>query len=303
MSVFFSNTRNYSFISRICTVTWHQSLVSIQGTCGLWAHHASAALPTQETGLLGAKPSSFPLDQNHRLAISKSDVLPDPEPYRRLIGRLLYLLATRPDITYAVHTLSQFMQEPRVDHWDAALRVVRYLKRNPGQGILLRADSDLRLYGWCDSDWAGCPKTRKSLSGWIIQLGTSPISWKSKKQNTISLSSAEAEYRAMAVTTCELLWLKGLLHSLGVTHSEPMLLHCDSQAALHIAANDVFHDRTKHIEVACHFFRHHISSHAIVTRHVSTLQQLADIFTKALGKKEFDVFLAKLGIHNLYAPT
>ncbi|XP_019059629.1 PREDICTED: uncharacterized protein LOC109117260 [Tarenaya hassleriana] len=255
-----------------------------------------------DTGLIGATPASFPLEQNHRLAVSTSDLLDDPEPYRRLVGRLLYLLATRPDITYAVHVLSQFMQQPRLDHWQAALRVVRYLKRNPGQGILLRSDSDLRLSAWCDSDWAGCPRSRKSLSGWLVQLGNSPISWRSKKQHTVSLSSAEAEYRAMSSATCELLWLKGLLRSLGVDHSAPMLLRCDSQAALHIAANDVFHDRTKHIEIDCHFLRHHVSSQTVATCYVPSNSQLADIFTKSLGKKEFDLFLDKLGVYDIYAP-
>ena len=107
-----------------------------------------------ETGLLGAKPSSFPIEQNHKLGLATGDLLADPEPYRRLVGRLIYLAVTRPDLAYSVHILSQFMQAPRLEHWEAALRVVRYLKGASGQGILLRADSDLTLQGWCDSDWA-----------------------------------------------------------------------------------------------------------------------------------------------------
>lgn len=134
------------------------------------------------------------------------------------------------------------MQQPKDEHWEAALRVVRYLKGNPGQGVLLRADCNLTLYGYCDSDWASCPLTRRSLTGYFVLLGTSPISWKTKKQQTVSRSSAEAEYRSMATTVCELKWLKALLYDLGVSHSGPMRLHCDSQAALHIAANPVFHE-------------------------------------------------------------
>jgi len=103
------------------------------------------------------------------------------------------------------------MQQLRKEHWDATLRVVRYLKGNPGQGILLRKDCDLRLYAWCDSDWAGCPLTRRSLNGWFVSLGVSPISWKTKKQHVVSRSSTEAEYRSMAMTTCELKWLKEIL--------------------------------------------------------------------------------------------
>ncbi|RVW30627.1 Retrovirus-related Pol polyprotein from transposon RE2 [Vitis vinifera] len=181
-----------------------------------------------EAGLLGAKPCGFPIEQNHRLGLVNGELLSNPESYRRLVGRLIYLAVTRLDLAYSVHILSQFMQEPRIEHWEAALRVVRYLKGTTGQGILLRADSDLSLQGWCDSDWAACPVTRRSLSGWLVFLGQSPISWKTKKQHTVSRSSTEAEYRAMAAVTCELKWLKGLLLSLGVHHPKAIKLFCDS---------------------------------------------------------------------------
>ncbi|XP_019182129.1 PREDICTED: uncharacterized protein LOC109177275 [Ipomoea nil] len=179
------------------------------------------------------------MEQNHRLMQSKSSLLENPESYRRLVGRLIYLCFTRPDLSYCVHVLSQFMQNPRVEHWQAALRVARYLKGNPGQGILLRSECDLQLYGLFDSDWASCPLTRRSLTGWFVLLGNSLISWKTKKQHTVSRSSPEAEYRSMAMTVCELKWLKGLLLDLGVMHTTPIRLYCDSQAALHMAKNSV----------------------------------------------------------------
>ncbi|RVW38432.1 Retrovirus-related Pol polyprotein from transposon RE2 [Vitis vinifera] len=256
-----------------------------------------------EAGLLGAKSCGFPIEQNHRLGLANGELLSNPESYRRLVGRLIYLVVTRPDLAYSVHILSQFMQEPRIEHWEAALRVVRYLKGTPGQGILLRADSDLSLQGWCDSDWAACPVTRRSLSGWLVFLGQSPISWKTKKQHTVSRSSAEAEYRAMAAVTCELKWLKGLLLSLGVHHPKAIKLFCDSQSALHMAKNPVFHERTKHIEVDCHFVRDAITDGLIAPSYVPTVTQLENIFTKALGKKQFDYLLAKLGIFEPHVPT
>lgn len=183
------------------------------------------------------------------------------------------------------------------------MRVVRYLKGTPGQGILLRADSNLSLQGWCDSDWAACPLTRRSLTGWLVFLGGSPISWKTKKQHTVSKSSAEAEYRSMAAITCELKWLKGLLLSLGVHHPKSIPLFCDSQSALHIAKNPVYHERTKHIEVDCHFVLDAITDGLIEPSYVPTTVQLEDIFTKALGKKHFEFLLGKLGIFNPHAPT
>ena len=201
-------------------------------------------------------------------------------------------------------TFLRVVQQPRERHWEAALQVVRYLKGNPGQGVFLRSDCDLQLYGWCDSDWASCPLFRRSLSRWFVMLGSSLISWKSKKQHTVARSSAEAEYRAMATVTCELKRLKALLMSLGVDHSRPMHLYCDSQAALHLAANPVFHERTKHIEVIdCHFVRDEIQRRNIWPAYASTHIQLADIFTKALGNKEFEFLLRKLGIRDLHAPT
>ncbi|RVW45682.1 Retrovirus-related Pol polyprotein from transposon RE2 [Vitis vinifera] len=255
-----------------------------------------------EAGLLGAKPCGFPIEHNHRLGLVNGELMSNPKSYRRLVGRLIYLAVTRPDLAYSVHILSQFMQEPRIEHWEAALRVVRYLKGTPGQGILLRADSDLSLQGWCDSDWAACPVTRRSLSGWLVFLGQSPISWKTKKQHIVSRSSAEAEYRAMAAVTCELKWLKGLLLSLGVHHPKAIKLFCDSQSALHMAKNPVFHERTKHIEVDCHFVRDAITDGLIAPSYVPTVTQLADIFTKALGKKQFDYLLANT-THFSWVPT
>ncbi|KAL2901568.1 Retrovirus-related Pol polyprotein from transposon RE1 [Bienertia sinuspersici] len=256
-----------------------------------------------ETGLLGAKPAFFPMEQHHSLGRATGALLDDPGPYRRLVGRLIYLCFTRPDLTYAVHILAQFMQAPRTEHWDAALRVVRYLKGCPGQGILLRSDSDLQLVGWCDSDWASCPNTRRSLTGWLVSLGGSPISWKTKKQHTVSRSSAEAEYRSMASITCELKWLKGLLSCLGVPHLSPVSLFCDSQSALHIAQNPVFHERTKHIEVDCHYVRDAIQDGLIAPSYVPTSYQLADVFTKSLGYTQFTYLTSKLGICNPHAPT
>ena len=134
------------------------------------------------------------------------------------------------------------MHRPRVEHWDTALRVVCYLKGTPGQGIFFPRINHLTLCRWCDSDWVGCPLTRRSLTGWFVQLGHSPVSWKTKKQHVVSHSSAEAEYCSMAATTCELKWLKAVLTSLGVPHDESMKLHCDSQVALHIAHNPLFHE-------------------------------------------------------------
>ncbi|KAK3032613.1 hypothetical protein RJ639_036573 [Escallonia herrerae] len=256
-----------------------------------------------ECGLTGCKPSSSPMAEQHQLDLNSGELCDDPGQYRRLIGRLLYLTITRPDISYVVHILSQFMHKPRRPHYDAAIRVLRYLKNSPGQGILLSSNSSLSLRAYCDADWAGCPTTRKSTTGYIVFLGSSPISWRSKKQSIVSRSTAETEYRAMATTASEIIWLLQLLSDLGVSHQNPVSLFCDNQAALHIVANPVFHERTKHIEIDCHFVRHHTQSKALLPRPISSQYQLADIFTKALGQERFHILLGKLGISNIHAPT
>ncbi|KAG7536483.1 GAG-pre-integrase domain [Arabidopsis suecica] len=275
-----------------------------RGPEGIFLSQRKYALDViSDSGNLGARPANTPLETDHHLATDDGPFLPDPKPYRRLVGRLLYLLHTRPELSYSVHVLSQFMQTPRIAHLDAALRIVRFLKGSPGQGILLKASKDLTLEVYCDSDFQTCPLTRRSLSAYVTLLGGSPISWKTKKQDTVSHSSAEAEYRAMSVALREIKWLRKLLKDLGIEQSAPARLFCDNKAALHIAANPVFHERTKHIESDCHSVRDAVRDGIITTHHVRTEEQLADIFTKALGRSQFLYLMSKLGVQNLHTPT
>ena len=164
-----------------------------------------------ECGLLGSKLVDFPIDENHKLALAKGQNPDDPSRQHRLVGRLIYLTITRPELCYAVCILSQFMQAQKEEHMDTARRVLRYIKATPGYGILLRSDSNLQIHAYCDADWAACPLTRRSLTGYLVTLGGSPVSWQTKKQTTVSCSSAEVEYRSMAATTSEPVWLKSFL--------------------------------------------------------------------------------------------
>ena len=145
------------------------------------------------------------------LNAADGDLLDDPSFYRRLIGRLMYLTISRPDITYAVTKLSQYMAHPRAPHLQALHHLLRYIKGCPGQGILFSAASQIRLMAYADADWGNCPDTRRSVTGYCVFLGDSLISWKSKKQPTVSRSSAEAEYRALASVASEISWLQNLL--------------------------------------------------------------------------------------------
>ncbi|XP_057968170.1 uncharacterized mitochondrial protein AtMg00810-like [Malania oleifera] len=172
----------------------------------------------QDTRILGAKPATFPMDSNLKLTATDSDLYEDPSAYRRMIGRLLYLTITRPDLVYSVQVISQFLAKLVVSHYQEAIRLLRYLKATPGQRLFFSSSSKLQQKVFSNSDWAGCVDTRRSVTGFTIFLSNSLISWKSKKQATISRSFAEAEYRALATTTCEIQWFFFVLQDLNINH-------------------------------------------------------------------------------------
>ena len=209
----------------------------------------------------------------------------NPSLYRQLVGSLVYLTVTRLDISYAVHQVSQYLSAPRSTHYAAVLRILRYLKGTFFHGLFYSAQSPLVLRAFSNADWAGDPTDRRSTTGYCFLLGSSLISWRSKKQTHVVCSNTEAEYRAIADTTFELLWLRWLLKNLGVSTSSATLLYCDNQSAIHIAHNNVFHERTKDIEINCHFIHYHLVHGALKLISVSSKDQLADIFTMSHPKR------------------
>ena len=194
------------------------------------------------------------------MAIKTTTNLKDSEPVnatecRGLVGGLQYLTFTRPDITYAVNKVCQHFNDPTKADLKAVKRILRYLKGSLNYGIRFLSQSSLTLYSFSDSDWAGCPETRRSTTGYCVYLGANCISWSSKKQTTVERSSAEAEYRSMATTAVEITWIQFLLRKIGLTMNKKTLLLCDNMSALYMTKNPVFHARTKHIELDFHFVR------------------------------------------------
>ncbi|KAL2253080.1 UNVERIFIED_CONTAM: Retrovirus-related Pol polyprotein from transposon RE1 [Sesamum indicum] len=254
--------------------------------------------------LASAKATTTPFPAGFKLTAYEDELLTNPEQYRRLLGRLLYLGFSRPDICYAMQQLSQFMQWPCKGHWDAALNIVRYLKGTMHIGLFFAADSNFDLVSFCDADWAACKDSRRSLTGYCIFLGDSLISWKTKKQTIVARSSAEAEYRSMGSTTCELIWIHNLLKEFQLESPTPIPFFCDNQAALYIVANPVFHERTKHLEIDCHLVRDKYKQGFLLPKHIPSKNQPADLFTKALPGPKFLSLIIKLGLINvLTSPT
>ncbi|XP_019058277.1 PREDICTED: uncharacterized protein LOC109116755 [Tarenaya hassleriana] len=254
----------------------------------------------EEYGLLGSKPVHTPTDLKEKLTHDSGELLYDASFYRQLIGKLIYLSVTRPYICFAVQKLSQFMSSPRSLHLQAAFRVLKYLKSAPSQGLLYSASSSLTLKAYSDADWASCPNTRRSITGYCVFLGNSMVSWKSKKQSTVSRSITESEYRALAQTGCELIWIDSLLKDLHISCQRPFNIYCDNQSTLHLARNLVLYERTKHIRLDCHFIRQHISSGLLQPLHVRSNDQVADLLTKPLVSDQFKFLLSKWSLYKAF---
>ena len=235
-----------------------------------------------------------PMELNSKFSTDDGLLLDDPSIFRRIVGSLLYLTMTRPDISHAIHTVSQFVNNPHKPHLAAALRILRYVKGTLNHGLFYPSGASLHLSAYADADWAGCLNSRRSTTGWYMFLGDSLISWKCKKQTTVSKSSAKAEYRAMSSASAEIIWLCRLLCESVVTVGSSTPLHGDNTSATRIANNPVFHERMKHIEIDCHFIRQHVVTEKITLLHVSILNQLADVFTKALPKTRHRDLTSKL---------
>ncbi|KAJ9552467.1 hypothetical protein OSB04_016512 [Centaurea solstitialis] len=242
------------------------------------------------------KVSSTPLEHNLYLAPNFGPPLKDPTRYRQLVGSLVYLTITRPDIAYVVHIVSQFMAAPCSDHYAAVIGILRYLKGTMFHGLHFSSKSSLVLRGFSDSDWDSNMTDRRSTTSYCFFLGDSLISWHSKKQSLTARSSTEAEYRALADTSQELIWLRWLLSDMGAPQLSPTPLCCDNNSAIQIAHNDVFHERTKHIEIDCHFVCQHVVRNTIRLQPISTLDQPADIFTKAHLPEQFREFVTKFNL-------
>jgi hypothetical protein len=241
------------------------------------------------------KPIETPMPTNGHLDLDEGGKPVDQTLYRQVIGSLLYLTASRPDIMFSVCMCARFQANPKEAHMKAVKRILRYLRHTPCIGLWYPNGASFQLVGYSDSDYAGCKVDRKSTSGGCHLLGQCLVSWSSKKQNCVALSSTEAEYIAGGSCCAQILYMKQSLLDYGVVLKEIPLL-CDNESAIKLANNPVLHKRSKHIDIRHHFLRDHVEKKDIVFEGVRTEDQLVDIFTKPLDKSTFYRLRSELNV-------
>ena len=242
------------------------------------------------------KSVATPLIANEKFKKEDGGKLADGAAYRSLIGSLLYLTSTRPDLMFATSMLSRFMQNPSQVHFGAAKRVLRYVQGTLKFGILFKPCSYSKLIGYTDSDWAGSIDDMKSTSGYCFNLGSGVFSWGSKKQGSVAQSTAEAEYVAAANAVNQAIWLTRILEDMGAKQQLPVEIFCDNKSAIAMAKNPIYHSRTKHIAIKYHYLREVAAKGEIKLKFCKSEEQMADIFTKALPRDKFQKLRMMLGV-------
>jgi hypothetical protein len=264
---------------------------------GLFLHQRQYAIDILErAGMSDCKPCSTLVDTQAKLSEDDGPPIADATSYRSLTGALQYLTFSRPDIAYAVQQVCLHMHTPREPHLTALKRILRYLCGSLDYGLLLRPSPASELVVYTDADWAGCPDTRRSTSGYAVFLGANLVSWAAKRQPVVSRSSVEAEYRAVANGVAEASWPRQLLHELHSPLERATLVYCDYVSAVYLSTNPVQHQRTKHVEIDLHFVRERVAAGDVRVLSVPTTLQFADIFTKGFPSSVFLDFRSSLNI-------
>ena len=220
-----------------------------------------------------------------------------------MVGKLIYLSHTCPDISYVVGIFSQFIHNPNKEHLKVALRIEKYLKNSLEMGLLFTKAKTMEVEIYTDADWADSSLDRKSISGYCSFLGGNLVTWRSKKQSVVARSSVEAKFRAMDLGICEGMWIKSILEDLKIGISKPMKLYCDNKAAISMAHNPVQHDRTKHVEIDKNFIKEKLESGIICIPYVPSYRQIVVMFTRGLVVQHFLKILSRLEVKNIFEPA
>lgn len=237
-----------------------------------------------------------PMVSGSRLSKEGSGELVDATTYKQMVGSLMYLTATRPDLMFVVCLISRFMEKPTQLHLQAAKRILRYLRGTIELGIQYKKGVEEKLFAFTDSDYAGDLDDRKSTSGYVFMLGSRAVSWSSKKQPVVTLSTTEVEFIVAASCACQAIWVRRILEKLGQTQEKCTVIFCDNSSTIKLSKNHVMHGRSKHIDVRFHFLRDLTKDGAIRLMHYSSEDQVADIMTKPLKLENFSKVERQLGL-------
>ncbi|GMP54042.1 hypothetical protein CsSME_00019320 [Camellia sinensis var. sinensis] len=294
---YFSDCMTHEFeMSMMGELSYFLGLQIKQSPSGIFVSQSKYAKNlVSKFGLESAKHARTPMSTSLHLSKDSSGIDVDPTLYRSMIGSLLYLTASRPDIAFSVGVCARYQASPKESHLLAVKRIIKYVNGPLGYGVWFSTDTTAEITGFSDADWAGCADDRKSTSGVCFYLGNNLVSWHSKKQNAISLSTAEAEYIAAGSCYAQMLWIKQMLHDYGIEQNT-LTLFCDNTSAINISKNPVQHSRTKHIDIRHHFIRELVEEGLVVLEHIPTEHQKADIFTKPLDLLRFEFLRKTLGV-------
>lgn len=255
----------------------------------LLSQSAKIAAILDQFGMKDTKGVSTPMDTAYPKLEGEYDLLPDNELYRKAVGAMLYVATTtRPDIAAAIGILCRRVSNPRQRDWHALKRVMKYLKKTVDLKLKICADNNVELSGYADADWAGDTVDRKSTSGYFYKLGEVPVSWSSKKQVSVALSSTEAEYVSAAYTSQEAVWLRQLLTDLGIPLEQATTIYEDNQGCIKLANSEKLNARTKHIDVRHHYLRDLVDRNVINLVYCETDRMIADALTKPLPRPKFE---------------
>ncbi|GJX66965.1 putative ribonuclease H-like domain-containing protein [Tanacetum coccineum] len=267
-----------------------------QSPRGIFINQSKYALESlKKYGFESCDPVDTPMVEKSKLDEDKEGKAVDPSHYRGMIGTLLYLTASRPDLQFAICMCARYQARPTEKHLNAVKRIFRYLKGTVHRGLWYPKDSSIALTAFADADHAGCQDTRRSTSGSIQLLGDRLVSWSSKRQKSAAISSTEAEYIALSGCCAQVLWMRSQLTDYGFGFNK-IPMYCDNKSAIALCCNNVQHSRSKHIDIRFHFIKEHVENGVIELYFVNTEYQLADIFTKALGRERIEFLINKLGV-------
>ncbi|GJT63874.1 retrovirus-related pol polyprotein from transposon TNT 1-94 [Tanacetum coccineum] len=290
-------------MSMMGKISFFLGLQISQSPRGIFINQSKYALESlKKYGFDSCDPVDTPMVEKSKLDEDKEGKAVDPSHYRGMIGTLLYLTASRPDLQFAICMCARYQARPTEKHLNAVKRIFRYLKGTVHRGLWYPKDSSIALTAFADADHAGCQDTRRSTSGSMQLLGDRLVSWSSKRQKSAAISSTEAEYIALSGCCAQILWMRSQLTDYGFGFNK-IPMYCDNKSAIALCCNNVQHSRSKHIDIRFHFIKEHVENGVIELYFVNTEYQLADIFTKALGRNRIEFLINKLGMRSFTPET